>query len=212
MVGAVERDAILNGSEIRPGDAIIGIPSNGLHTNGYSLVRHALGLDDDPTALNEVILELGDNVTLGDSLLMPHPSYVEVVRPVLPMLKGMAHITGGGIIENIPRVLPEGTAARFDSSSWRVPPIFTLLQERAARSPVMRCTACSTWESGWRWCATWRRSDAVAILRAPCRTAVVVGEVSSEINGDNQRRVSNNLQRVNCAERTQAQMTNDSCN
>ncbi len=134
VVGAVERDKILDSSGIRPGDAIIGIPSNGLHTNGYSLVRHALGLDDDPAPLNEVVPELGESVTLGDALLMPHPSYVESVRPVLPMLKGMAHITGGGIVENIPRILPEGTSARFNSSSWRVPPIFTLLQERAAIS------------------------------------------------------------------------------
>jgi len=134
VVGAVERDAILDGSDIAPGDAIIGIPSNGLHTNGYSLVRHAFGLDDNPTPLQEVVPELGEGVTIGDALLMPHPSYVDAVRPVLPMIKGMAHITGGGIVENMPRILPEGTAARFDSSAWRVPPIFTLLQERAAIS------------------------------------------------------------------------------
>ncbi len=134
VVGAVERETILDGSDIRPGDAIIGIPSNGLHTNGYSLVRHAFGLDDDPAPLQEVVPELGEGVTIGDALLMPHPSYVDAVRPVLPMIKGMAHITGGGIVENMPRILPEGTAARFDSSAWRVPPIFTLLQERAAIS------------------------------------------------------------------------------
>ncbi len=135
VVGAVERDAILDGSDIRPGDAIIGIPSNGLHTNGYSLVRHALGLDDNPSALNEVVPELApgttQGVTIGDALLMPHPSYVDAVRPVLPVIKGMAHITGGGLVENMPRILPEGVAAQFDSSTWRVPPIFTLLQERA---------------------------------------------------------------------------------
>ena len=134
VVGAVERDAIIDGSDIRPGDAIIGIPSNGLHTNGYSLVRHALGLDDNPALLNEVVPELGDGATLGDALLMPHPSYVDAVRPALPMLKGMAHITGGGLVENIPRVLPDGTAAQFDSSEWRVPPIFVLLQERGGIS------------------------------------------------------------------------------
>ena len=134
VVGAVERDSILDGSDIRPGDAIIGIPSNGLHTNGYSLVRHAFGLDDDPSPLQEVVPELGEGVTIGDALLMPHPSFVDAVRPVLPIIKGMAHITGGGIVENMPRILPEGTAARFDSSAWRVPPIFTLLQERAAIS------------------------------------------------------------------------------
>lgn len=134
VVGAVERDAILDGSDIRPGDAIIGIPSNGLHTNGYSLVRHALGLDERPSALNEIVPELGEGVTLGDALLTPHPSYVDAVKPALSMLKGMAHITGGGIVENIPRILPEGISARFDSDAWRVPPIFTLLQERAVIS------------------------------------------------------------------------------
>ena len=135
VVGAVEREKILDGSDIRPGDAIIGIPSNGLHTNGYSLVRHALGLDDDPSALNEIVPELAQattqSVTLGDALLTPHPSYVDAVRPILPLLKGMAHITGGGLVENIPRILPDGTSAHLDSSTWRVPPIFTLLQERA---------------------------------------------------------------------------------
>ena len=134
VVGAVERDNILDGSDIRPGDTIIGIPSNGLHTNGYSLVRHALELDDDPSLLNEVVPELGEDVTLGDALLLPHPSYVDAVQPVLPMLKGMAHITGGGIVENIPRILPDSTAAHFDSSTWHIPPIFTLLQERATIS------------------------------------------------------------------------------
>ncbi len=138
VVGAVERNAIINGSDILPGDAIIGIPSNGLHTNGYSLVRHALGLDDNPSALNEVVPELADSSThgstLGDALLTPHPSYVEAIRPVLPFIKGMAHITGGGLVENIPRILPDGTSAHLDSSTWRVPPIFTLLQERATIS------------------------------------------------------------------------------
>ena len=138
VVGAVERDRILDGSDIRPGDAIIGIPSNGLHTNGYSLVRHALGLDDDPSALNEIVPELAHSTThgstLGDALLTPHPSYVDAIRPVLPLIKGMAHITGGGLVENIPRILPDGTSAHLDSSTWRVPPIFTLLQERATIS------------------------------------------------------------------------------
>lgn len=138
IVGAVERDRILDGSDIRPGDAIIGIPSNGLHTNGYSLVRHALRLDDNPSALNEVIPELAPGttpgITLGDALLTPHPSYADAIRPVLPLIKGMAHITGGGLVENIPRILPDGTSAHFDSSTWRIPPIFTLIQERAAIS------------------------------------------------------------------------------
>ena len=180
VVGAVERDQILDGSDIRPGDAIIGIPSNGLHTNGYSLVRHALGLDDDPALLNEVVPELGEGLTLGDALLMPHPSYVEAVRPVLPMLKGMAHITGGGLVENIPRILTEGTAARFDSSSWRVPPIFTLLQERAA---ISHDEMYRVFNMGIGMALVCDAAQANTVL-AGVSGAEVVGEVAADVNGE----------------------------
>ena len=184
VVGAVERDRILDGSDIRPGDAIIGIPSNGLHTNGYSLVRHALGLDDDPSALNEVVPELAQattqSVTLGDALLMPHPSYVDAVRPILPMLKGMAHITGGGLVENIPRILPDGTSAHLDSSTWRVPPIFTLLQERAliASEEMYR-----VFNMGIGMTLICDASDADAILSA-IPNAEVVGNVLQTTNDE----------------------------
>ena len=132
VVGAVERDRILDGSTIAAGDVLIGLPSNGLHTNGYSLVRHVLGLEDDRSPLFEEVPELGK--TLGEALLVPHPSYCAAVADALPSLKGMAHITGGGLIENVPRVLPEGTAARFDTSTWPLSPVFTLLQERSSIS------------------------------------------------------------------------------
>lgn len=180
VVGAVERNQILDGSGIQPGDAIIGIPSNGLHTNGYSLVRHALGLDDDPAPMNEVVPELGDDVTLGDALLNPHPSYVEAVRPVLPMLKGMAHITGGGIVENVPRILPEGTAARFDSSAWRVPPIFTLLQERAA---ISRDEMYRVFNMGIGMALVCDASEVDDLLEE-LPFAELVGEVVSDANGE----------------------------
>ena len=179
-MGAVERDAILDGSDIRPGDAIIGIPSNGLHTNGYSLVRHALALDDNPSALNEVIPELGAGVTLGDALLTPHPSYVEAVRPVLPMLKGMAHITGGGIIENIPRILPDGTSARFDSTAWRIPPIFTLLQERAA---ISRQEMYRVFNMGIGMALVCDAAEVNAVLDT-IPSAELVGEVSQHNGGE----------------------------
>jgi phosphoribosylformylglycinamidine cyclo-ligase len=129
VVGVVEKSIILDGSTIRQGDALIGIPSSGLHTNGYSLVRHVLGLDEDPSSLFEYLPELGQ--TLGESLLTPHLAYYQAVQPALPLIKGMAHITGGGLIENVPRVMPEGLAARFDTSAWPVPRIFTVLQERS---------------------------------------------------------------------------------
>ena len=184
VVGAVERDRILDGSDIRPGDTIIGIPSNGLHTNGYSLVRHALGLDDNPSALDEVVPELAHGttpgVTLGDALLVPHPSYVDAIRPVLPVIKGMAHITGGGLVENIPRILPDGTSAHFDSSTWRVPPIFTLLQERAliASEEMYR-----VFNMGIGMTLICDRTEAEDILNA-IPAAEIVGEVSSATNAE----------------------------
>ncbi len=127
VVGVVEKSAILDSSTVADGDMLVGVPSNGLHTNGYSLVRHALGLDEDPSPLREFHTELGE--TLGEALLRPHRSYYAALRPVLPLLKGMAHITGGGLVENVPRVLPEGLSASFDTSTWTVPPVFSLLQE-----------------------------------------------------------------------------------
>ena len=126
-VGAVEKGDILDGSTIGEGDVILGLSSTGLHTNGYSLARDIFGLDDDPSPLREFYPELGQ--TLGESLLAPHRSYYQVVRPVVPLVRAMAHITGGGLIENVPRVLPDGLAVRFDTASWRVPAIFHLLQE-----------------------------------------------------------------------------------
>ena len=126
-VGVVERDEILDGSNISEGDVLIGIPSNGLHTNGFSLVRHALGLDDDASPLFERHEELGGSI--GEALLQPHTAYYPVVQPVLGLAKGMAHITGGGLRDNVPRMLPDGLGAHLDPSTWTVPPIFTLLQE-----------------------------------------------------------------------------------
>ena len=184
VVGAVEREKILDGSNIRPGDAIIGIPSNGLHTNGYSLVRHALGLEDDPSALNEVVPELAQattqSVTLGDALMTPHPSYVDAIRPVLPVIKGMAHITGGGLVENIPRILPDGTSARLDSSTWRVPPIFTLLQERAL---ISREEMYRVFNMGIGMALVCDQAEARAVLD-DVPGAEIVGEVTADSGGE----------------------------
>jgi len=129
VVGAVEKSEIVDGSTIRDGDVLVGLPSNGLHTNGFSLVRHVLGLDADESPLHEYHAELGE--TLGDALLRPHTSYYNAVSGAFPSIKGMAHITGGGLLENVPRVLPDGLFASFDTSSWTAPPIFAFLQERS---------------------------------------------------------------------------------
>jgi phosphoribosylformylglycinamidine cyclo-ligase len=129
IVGIVERSRVIDGRSIVPGDVLIGLPSAGLHTNGYSLARRVLFETSGWTA-DTVVPDLG--ATVGDALLAPHRSYLPVVRPLLPsqLLKGLAHITGGGITENLPRVLPEGCSAEIDLGAWSVPALFQLLQER----------------------------------------------------------------------------------
>ena len=126
-VGVVEKDAIIDGSTIAEGDMLLAIPSNGLHTNGYSLARRVFRVEEEPSVLSRFYPELGR--TLGEALMEPHRCYYPLLEPVLPLIKGMAHITGGGLPENVPRVLPEGLGALFDTSTWEVPPIFALIQE-----------------------------------------------------------------------------------
>ena len=127
IVGAVERERLIDGRQIVPGDILIGLPSSGLHTNGYSLARRIVfdiaGLD-----VLGVIDEIGGPI--GQALLAVHRSYLPVVRPLLSSrtIKGMAHITGGGITDNLPRIVPEGMHATIDRSRWTVPAIFRWLQ------------------------------------------------------------------------------------
>jgi phosphoribosylformylglycinamidine cyclo-ligase len=126
IIGVVEKEKLILGKTIVAGDIIIGLPSSGLHTNGYSLVRRIFG--ESPSALNTFYPELGR--TLGEELLEPHRCYLHQLKPLLPVIKGMAHITGGGLIDNVPRVLPKGLAAKFDRRAWTVPPIFQLIQKQ----------------------------------------------------------------------------------
>ncbi len=128
IVGAVERSRIINGKTIRPGDVLLGLPSTGLHTNGYSLARKLLfevanfRLDDRPGELN---------ASVADALLAPHRSYLRPLRLLAEagILKGAAHVTGGGIRGNLPRILPPNVQARIDLGTWTEPPIFGLLQK-----------------------------------------------------------------------------------
>ena len=128
IVGVVERARLIDGKTIAAGDVLIGLPSNGLHTNGYSLARK-IAFEELNLKVDTHVPDLGE--TVGQALLRPHRSYLPVIRPLLGsgLIKGMAHITGGGITDNLPRVLPAGTAARVNRTSWRVPAIFRWLGE-----------------------------------------------------------------------------------
>ncbi|MCL0065427.1 phosphoribosylformylglycinamidine cyclo-ligase [Dehalococcoidia bacterium] len=126
IVGVVEKGKIIDGKSIMPGDAIIGLPSSGLHTNGYSLVRKIFNVER--SALSVFCPDLG--CTLGEELLKPHRCYHQQLRPLLPRIKGLAHITGGGLLDNIPRLIPSGLAAHLRKGSWDVPLIFEMTQKQ----------------------------------------------------------------------------------
>lgn len=137
VVGVVDRSAIVDGGAIAPGDRMIGLGSSGLHTNGYSLARRVLQDQDWHT----VAPELGQS--LGEALLTPHRSYLAEIQKLQAnglTIKGMAHITGGGLIDNPPRILPQGVAAHIERESWPVPSIFGLIQQlgRIDEAEMMR--------------------------------------------------------------------------
>jgi len=127
IVGAVEKDHLIDGSRIAAGDLLLGLPSSGLHTNGYSLARRLM-FERKRLSPKSVVPELGR--TVEAELLAVHRSYLPQLRGLLPgdALFGMAHITGGGLTDNIPRILPRGVSARIDLGSWPIPPIFIYLQ------------------------------------------------------------------------------------
>lgn len=131
----MSKPRILDGRHIRPGDAVLGLASNGLHTNGYSLARQVL-FDRMKLTPRRKVAELGGPV--GEELLRVHRSYCPLILPLLkrlnrpgcpPVLKGMAHITGGGFVDNLPRILPARCDAVIDRQAWEVPAIFRLIQE-----------------------------------------------------------------------------------
>lgn len=129
-VGVVDKSKIVNGSTISAGDVVIGLAASGVHSNGFSLVRKTL-LEDHGYSLHDTVPELNNEV-LGEVLLTPTKLYVKPVLALLAQVnvKGMAHITGGGFIENIPRVLPEGVNVNVDYGTWPILPIFSLLQQK----------------------------------------------------------------------------------
>src|SRR5258706_11536388 len=131
IVGIVERAQVIDGRRVVVGDVLNGLPSAGLHTNGYSLARRVL-FDVAGYDAQTVVPEIG--MTIGESLLAPHRSYLKAMLPLVSdnLVKGMAHITGGGITENLPRTLPPGCSALINRQAWTVPPVFSLLQQRGS--------------------------------------------------------------------------------
>ena len=132
VVGAVERDQLLESKNIEAGNILVGVPSSGLHTNGFSLVRRVFNTDGEPNVLYRHFDEL--NHQLGEELLVPHRSYYPMLAPVLGLINGLAHITGGGLPGKLPAILPDGLAAEINSGSWPVLPIFKIIQKEGGIS------------------------------------------------------------------------------
>ncbi|HEY3862369.1 MAG TPA: phosphoribosylformylglycinamidine cyclo-ligase [Verrucomicrobiae bacterium] len=181
IVGVVEKSAILDGKSIRPGDAIIGLASSGLHTNGYSLARKIF-FEKLKLRPNSVLPELGGSI--GDALLKVHVSYGPLVQALLRKfkgnrdLKGLAHITGGGFVDNVPRVLPKKCGALIRKGTWDIPPIFQLL---AARGGVPESELYEVFNMGIGMTlivAAEKADAALRFLRARRQTAWLIGEIT----------------------------------
>jgi phosphoribosylformylglycinamidine cyclo-ligase len=134
IVGIVERARLIDGSRIAASDALVALPSSGLHTNGYSLARQIV-FDRLALTVDAYVPDIGR--TVGEALLEPHRSYLRAIQPLLQagLVKGMAHITGGGITENLPRILPPNLAAEINTRSWSIPPLFEWLR-RSGQIPI----------------------------------------------------------------------------
>ena len=176
IVGAVERDAIVDGRRLASGDVLIGLASSGLHTNGYSLARRIL-FDQLGLSVDSNVSELG--ATVADALLIPHRSYRVALRDVVErrLAKGLAHITGGGITDNLPRILPEGVGATITTKSWDVPALFRFLE---AAGGVPDAEMRRTFNMGIGMivaCESKNAVDVLALLGAQGEEAWVIGEL-----------------------------------
>lgn len=176
-VGVVDKSKIINGADIAPGDAVIGLSSSGVHSNGFSLVRKLL-LEQEGYSLQDSVPELGG--TLGDALLAPTKIYVKPLLALLEQLpvKGMAHITGGGFIENIPRMLPDDVNVDIEYGSWPILPIFELMQRKGSISSRDMFT---TFNMGIGLVLVVKAEDAeraVAFLKEQGEEAYLIGKVT----------------------------------
>jgi len=185
IIGVVDKNKIYPTENIFNGDLIIGIASDGLHTNGYSLARHAL-FDKKKRAVGDVIQELGR--TLGEELLRPHRCYFSSVYPLLQeegLIKGVAHITGGGFQGNIPRILPQDARAVIERRSWTVPPIFEMIQSDGEVSVEEMYKTFNMGIGMILICASERASAIVQRLNDAGERAYVIGEITKGLRGVN---------------------------
>jgi phosphoribosylformylglycinamidine cyclo-ligase len=179
IVGVVDKSKLIDGRLIEPGDAVFALPSSGLHTNGYSLARRVL-LEDAGLQLDQYVPELGR--LLGDELLQVHRSYLNVVTPILETgwIKGLAHITGGGITENLPRILPTGCAAEVHIDT-RTTPIFELIQKlgNISRDEMFRA-----FNMGVGMIIVCSQRDADSVLRAVVENGCAVWQIGRVVRGE----------------------------
>lgn len=184
IVGSVTEDRIVDGSRIEPGDVVIGIPSDGLHTNGFSLARKVYDLTGDAghdlPILSAPLVHSED--TVGEALVRGHRSYLPMVMPILDrgVVRGMAHITGGGLTDNLPRTLPANVVAVLDPSRWETLPIFDDLVERAMLSNAERYHALNM---GIGFVLVVQPADAETVL-SEIDGAVVIGRIAERTSAD----------------------------
>ena len=179
-VGAVERDRIITGENIQQGDKVYGLPSSGVHSNGYSLVRKIVS---DAGADYDVAAPFDTGITLADALLTPTRIYVQALMTTIKetrLIKGMAHITGGGLLENIPRVLPEGLGAQLDATTWELPAVFQWLMKEGN---ISHHDMARTWNCGIGMVVIVAKDDAdefEARLNAQGEKFFAIGSITSE--------------------------------
>ncbi len=177
VVGVLDRGQLIDGACIAAGDVILGLPSSGLHTNGFTLARKALA-DFDWSEHDETL-----GTTIGDALLAPHRTYLKEVQSLLSAgvdICGLSHITGGGLVDNPPRIFPEGVGAILHKDSWVVPPIFQMIQEAANVSDVDMVHA---FNMGLGMLITVPKEDVAKAKTAVGEELLVVGEMAAGVDG-----------------------------
>ncbi|MDD3229198.1 MAG: phosphoribosylformylglycinamidine cyclo-ligase [Oscillospiraceae bacterium] len=180
-VGIVDKSRIIDGSQVKAGDVLLGLPSSGVHSNGFSLVRRALGIDEN--SVKQYVPELGK--TLGEALLTPTRIYVKSMKKLMQTVhvKAISHVTGGGFYENIPRMLKPGMTAKISLSAFEKPPIFSLIQ-KAGKIPERDMY--NTFNMGIGMCCVVSAEEAdtaVRTLRETGEKASVIGEIISGEDG-----------------------------